>query len=238
MPLSPTLAQSSASRANGALSRGPTTPSGKARSAQNGTRHGLAGPFRLLPGEDAAAYGRLRAALLARHAPADAAEEHWVEELAFAAWRLRRLRALDAADGTSEPEPQARAEPDEAARSPSLATLARYRGRVERDQRQALQALEALRASRPRLPASVAGATPAQLRWLADRAGRKAGAEAGTSEPERHAPAEPEPAALAPAAPPLNRQQRRRLAALARQGAGAGHLAPNVDGRLSCCGPA
>ena len=89
--------------------RGPATPEGKARSALNGTRHGLAGPFRLLPGEDAAAYGRLRAALLARHAPADAAEEHWVEELAFAAWRLRRLRALDAAaldaaDGTSEPE--------------------------------------------------------------------------------------------------------------------------------------
>src|SRR4051812_2541472 len=91
MPLSPTAAQSSTSRANGALSRGPTTPEGKARAALNGTRHGLAGPFRLLPGEDAAAYGRLRAALLARHAPADAAEEHWVEELAFAAWRLRRL---------------------------------------------------------------------------------------------------------------------------------------------------
>src|SRR3954447_13942817 len=121
MPLSPTAAQSATSRANGALSRGPATPSGKARSALNGTRHGLAGPFRLLPGEDAAAHERLRAALLARHAPADAAEEHWVEELAFAAWRLRRLRALDAAaldaaDGTSEPEPEARAETDEAAR--------------------------------------------------------------------------------------------------------------------------
>ncbi len=207
MPISPTPAQSSASRANGVLSRGPTTPEGKARSALNGTRHGLAGPFRLLPGEDAAAYERLRAALLARHAPADAAEEHWVEELAFAAWRLRRLRALDAADGTSESEPQARAEPDEAARLPSLATLARYRGRVERDHRQALQALESLRASRPRLPASVAGATPAQLRWLADRAERGAISEADMSEPE--------PAA--PAAPPPNRQQRRRLAALGRQ---------------------
>src|SRR4051794_41818269 len=127
MPMSPMAAQSAASRANGALSRGPATPEGKARSALNGTRHGLAGPFRLLPAEDATAYERLRAALLA---PADAAEEHWVEELAFAAWRLRRLRALDAADGTSEPEPQARAEPDETARLPSLATLAtlaRYR---------------------------------------------------------------------------------------------------------------
>src|SRR4051794_12601749 len=212
MPLSPTPAQSATSRANGALSRGPATPEGRARSALNGTRHGLAGPFRLLPSEDAAAHERLRAALLARHAPADAAEERWVEELAFAAWRLRRLRALDAAaldaaDGTSEP--------DETARLPSLATLARYRGRIERDQRQALQMLETLRASRPRLPASVASATPAQLRWLADRAERTAEPETGTSEPERHAPAEPEPAA--PAAPPPNRQQRRRLAALGRQ---------------------
>src|SRR3954451_1068760 len=122
MPLSPTPAHPSAPRANGPLSRGPATPEGKARAAQNGTRHGLAGPFRLLPGEDATAYERLRAALLARHAPADAGEEHWVEELAFAAWRLRGLRALDAAaidaaDGTSEP--------DEAGRLPSLATLAR-----------------------------------------------------------------------------------------------------------------
>src|SRR4051794_41509302 len=113
MPLLPTAAQSATSRANGALSRGPATPEGKARSAQNGTRHGLAGPFRLLPGEDAATYERLRAALLARHAPADAAGEHWVEELAFAAWRLRRLRALDAAAldaayGTSEPDDSAR----------------------------------------------------------------------------------------------------------------------------------
>src|SRR3954449_2130271 len=105
MPLSPTAAQSATSRANAALSRGPAPPEGKACAALNGTRHGLAGPFRLLPSEDAAAYGRLRAALLARHAPIDAAEEHWVEELAFAAWRLRALdaAAIDAADGTSEP---------------------------------------------------------------------------------------------------------------------------------------
>ena len=52
MPLSPTAAQSATSRANGTLSRGPTTPSGKARSALNGTHHGLAGPFRLLPADD------------------------------------------------------------------------------------------------------------------------------------------------------------------------------------------
>src|SRR3954451_22572986 len=110
MPLSPTPAHPSAPRANGPLSRGPATPEGKARSALNGTRHGLAGPFRLLPAEDGRAYERLRAALLA---PAATAEEHWVEELVSAAGRRPPPRALAAAAAPSKPEPQGRAEPDE-----------------------------------------------------------------------------------------------------------------------------
>ena len=62
----------------------------------------------------------LRAALTARHAPADAVEEHWVGEIAFALWQQQRLQALAALvlaaaeAGTDEPEPQARAEPDAA----------------------------------------------------------------------------------------------------------------------------
>src|SRR5918911_5576219 len=98
MPLSPSSAQSAASRANGALSRGPVTPEGKARSAQNATRHNLRGAaFRLLPGEDRAEFEALLAELVERHAPADDPERACVEEIAFARWRLLRVASLEAA---------------------------------------------------------------------------------------------------------------------------------------------
>src|SRR4051795_12004841 len=196
MPASPSLAQSAASRANGALSRGPATPDGKARSAANATRHGLRGTSRAIAPEDAAELATLRDALTARLAPADAVERHWVGEIAFALWQQQRLRvvtalALAAAEGgTDEPETQPRAEP-ERPRLPSLATLARYRARIERDLRLAQEGLEPApparapragaprgppggapappRQSRPRLPSDAGLANPARLRWLADR---------------------------------------------------------------------
>src|SRR3954452_14005077 len=111
MPTIPTLAQSAASRANGALSRGPATPEGKARSAVNATRHGLRAASRSdLPPDDEAELAICRDALTARLAPVDAVAEHWVAEIAFALWQQQRLRplttlALAAAESdTDEPE--------------------------------------------------------------------------------------------------------------------------------------
>lgn len=229
-------------RRNGALSRGPVTAAGKARSALNATRHGLSSRTVVLRGDaEAAELDALRAALLARCQPLDAAEAHWVEELVFVAWRQRRLRDLEEAV-------LAGAGTEHAPVLPSLATVMRYRARLDREWRRAGEELAALRQGRPAM------ADPSQLRWLADRIERvnrtiaaaaacpespaaettgempaAQGAEPenrvdeppiGTNEP-RH-PVPPSPASGLEEPSPsrsLNRHQRRRLAALMRRAA-------------------
>jgi hypothetical protein len=211
MPLSPTPAQSEASRANGALSRGPATDAGKARSAANAPvpSHGLrgAGPFALLPGEDPAEFRALLADLLATHAPAGTAERHWVEEIAHATWRRRRLLALEALviERLLGGEPPAA----DAAPLPSFATLVRYAGRLERDLRLAHAELARLREERL---ARAQERTPEPEPFRA--------ATKPTPRPEMPVePVTPEPGPQAraePGRPAPNRAQRRRLAALAR----------------------
>ena len=71
MPTTPSPAQSEASRLNGARSAGPATEAGKARSALNGVRHGLCGrTFFLLPDEDPAEFREHEAMWLAVWSPA------------------------------------------------------------------------------------------------------------------------------------------------------------------------
>ena len=158
-------------RRNGALSRGPVTEAGKTRSARNAVRHGLSA--RSLP-EPAAggALAALRGALLARWQPWDAAEAHLVEELLFAHWRQARLRALEemvlARLRSGEPLDGL----------PSLATVLRYRARIDRALARTTQELQTLQASRDRI------VDPARLRWLADEIERlQAAGAVGTNEP-------------------------------------------------------
>jgi hypothetical protein len=57
-------ARAQASRINGAKSRGPTTPEGKARSSQNALKHGLcAERFAVVGDEDAQAFAALEGEL-------------------------------------------------------------------------------------------------------------------------------------------------------------------------------
>ncbi len=92
-----TPAQIEASRRNGAQSRGPVTPQGKAVSSLNATRHGLLARSVLLGGEDPALFRSLLEDLVRRYRPADNVELGYVEQIAAASWRLRRAELLETA---------------------------------------------------------------------------------------------------------------------------------------------
>ena len=217
--VSRTVAQIEASRRNGAASCGPVTAAGKARSALNGTRHGLcSAEFFLLPDEDPEAFAALSRSVLTALAPEGDIQHRLARQAVQAMWREARADRLEAviltdlfaADALPD-RAEAAARREKAMRS--LGTLLRYRARIERDRARALQALASLRGRSPAAPAPA----PAPV-------------AARTNEPERAAPPPPPPAQ--PAAPtprplgplgtsepkshPLNRHERRRLAALER----------------------
>jgi hypothetical protein len=90
-------ARAEASRRNGAKSRGPRTPEGKARSARNALKHGLrAQKYVVLPDEDAAEFAALEAALIDELAPQGVLQSILVRRIARAAWRLERAERLEA----------------------------------------------------------------------------------------------------------------------------------------------
>ncbi|MDF1586256.1 hypothetical protein [Marinimicrococcus flavescens] len=210
-----TLSGPDASRRNGALSRGPVTPGGKAAGAGNGTRHGLlAAEFCPVAHEEV----RLAALLddLARcHRAAGEVEAYWVQQVAIGMLRRERLdalqlRVLDAAlEGAAAPRE---------AGLPSPATVLRYRARLQRDHEQAARKLGPARALRGRHPAEQTNPSRAM-------AGQRAQLEAGAAADAERAMArhlamrgaggKNEPEATAPLA--LNRAQRRRMEARQHQ---------------------
>ncbi len=92
-----TESQQNASRANGAKSNGPVTPEGKAKSAVNGTTHGLFSDTILLKKESREAWNRLCAGLTDRFQPADDVERNIIYEMATATWRAQRATAMETA---------------------------------------------------------------------------------------------------------------------------------------------
>jgi hypothetical protein len=77
--------------------RGPRTPEGKARSAQNARRHGLrARRFTFVPGDDPTAFEALCHDLRCAYAPEDRAEAELVEAIAAGMWQAARADRMEA----------------------------------------------------------------------------------------------------------------------------------------------
>jgi hypothetical protein len=87
--------KSDAARANGAKSKGPTTPEGKGRSSKNALKHGLTAQFETLPGESQEDFDALLDSHQAHYQPASVLEHELVRTLAITRWRLRRIPTLE-----------------------------------------------------------------------------------------------------------------------------------------------
>lgn len=85
-------------RANGAKSRGPVTPEGKARSAKNSLRHGLLAKSVVLECESKERFLELLQTLIDEFHPATDGEMYLVHDMACVRWRIFRCRAVDTAD--------------------------------------------------------------------------------------------------------------------------------------------
>jgi hypothetical protein len=90
-------ARAEASRRNGAKSKGPKTPEGKARSAQNALKHGFRAQMHVvLPGESASDFAALETAMLEELAPEGALQAVLARRVVAAAWRLERAERIEA----------------------------------------------------------------------------------------------------------------------------------------------
>ncbi len=132
--------QIQANRENAKLSSGPKSEAGKAISALNNTRHGLAGAFRVLPNESQSDFDELLAALREEHNPETFTEVTLVEAMAQHHWLRRRALSLesscyDPATGAINDEKQ-------------LALYLRYQTTQERGFHKALNDLLKLKAAR------------------------------------------------------------------------------------------
>ena len=92
----PRLTRSEQARINGAKSRGPKTPRGKAVSCLNGFKHGerMKNPIPILI-EDSAQYPGFLDKYIERLQPADHIEHQLISEIASIDWRLNRLLAFE-----------------------------------------------------------------------------------------------------------------------------------------------
>ena len=201
-------ARAEASRKNGARSRGPKTPEGKARSARNALKHGLrAQKYVVLPDEDATEFAALEAALIDELAP------QGILQSPGRADRARRLAPRPggahrgrAVRGASHPrrQPWPRVIRDGNG-TRSFETVLRYRASAMAELMRSLRMLKALQAERAATPVHAVGPAPVlafepkPTRATAiapnERAGQGAAREKNPNQPEACSrPGDPAPA--------------------------------------------
>jgi len=160
------------SRANGAKSRGPATPEGRAKSSRNSLRHGLSAKSILLPAESHEQFQLLLDAHIQQFQPANPVEMDLVEAMALSRWRLRRIWAIETSLLSNELTRRAEDIDEELTETtdedrlawvfqrladggPTLALLARYEGNLNRAFDRAFKQLNILQSQRQNEPTPV-----------------------------------------------------------------------------------
>ncbi len=132
-----------ANRANAQKSTGPRTAEGKARSAQNATRHGLASQRLIVRDDEREEFHRFQKELRQRVTPVGAVEEEVFRQMLRSAWNLRRIERLEDElfDGSEDPL-------GDPGLDPRMDRLAKYQARYERSFYRSIRELRRLQTDR------------------------------------------------------------------------------------------
>ena len=144
------------SKANGALSKGPSTPAGKQRSSLNALRHGLCAKCIVLDHESRENFLTLLQQHVDRFQPANEVEFGMIEEMCASYWRQRRAWAIETAllDKQIALQPEGSnagrmaAAFDHLAAAPTLPLLHRYETRLHTMYQRALRTFILLRTAK------------------------------------------------------------------------------------------
>jgi hypothetical protein len=158
--------KSETARANGAKSRGPVTPEGRAASSRNSVRHGLTAKSVVLPTESREQFQLLLDSYLDQFHPATGVEMELVETMAVARWRMLRICAIETSvlstelvrraedmnrefTGLNDDDRLAWVFQKLADHGSSLALLARYEAALNRSYDRAFKQLQILQRAQP-----------------------------------------------------------------------------------------
>ncbi len=152
------LSKSESARINGAKSRGPKTPEGKAKSSQNAIKHGIFAQVVVLKTESADIFEELTQDFMQRFEPRDGVEQAIVEQMIAATWRLSRCWEMQTQtmnlEMARDPDPdgenlKARSFHAAIGNSPAMQLLHRFEASYERIINRAIRTLANIRKNFP-----------------------------------------------------------------------------------------